>query len=230
MAITTQWLVDQFDLETDNSTSTIGADNLWTEAEVVGYADLAQKEFCRWISCIPDATSYADLPVVADDPYVDIDDLITEIRQARLVTANRMLSVRTVKEMHQEAVSCDYGQQIAITWETQTGAPRYVITDYEMLKLRLSPIPEEDDELALLVYRMPSDLTSVSSAIEIPNKFRRGLLHKMKALAYGKQDADVYDLESVKMYESYWARHLLDCDREVKIATRGPQTVVYGGL
>lgn len=84
----------------------------------------------------------------------------------------------------------------------------------------------DTEEINLDVYRLPAD----PEVMEIPNKHRRMLLHKVKAMGYRKDDIDTQDMNRAAVYEAKWEAALDDVDRQFKRLNRGPQVTSYGGI
>jgi len=207
-----------------------GIDSLWSDAELIEYADEAHREFARETLCFPDSTTFAPA-VTTGDPWVKLDPRIIKVRHAILASRRGVVSRKTLDELA-EILSCsDYGQQQAYDWEVDTGTPRYLVTDLDPARGRLVPIPVEDDTLSLTVYREPKySFTSISDLIEIPDKFRRSLLYGMMARAAEKQDIDAFGMSSATDFQLRWERDLVEAYAFFRRKMRPAGTTGYGGI
>jgi hypothetical protein len=190
---------------------------LWSDDLVYSYMDYAQKEFARLTYLFSDAStdSIVTVAVSANTPFVDLSPLILRIRHAALLSTMRPIDVTTLSEMQVGYTVSDYGTLSTTTWDRAIGSPKYFVTDIEIYKGRLVPIPQADDTINLIVYRLPlEDLTSASTELEIVDtRYQRDLILLMKSMAYGKHDSDVYNEDLADKYfklftarcdEVYW--------------------------
>lgn len=206
-------LVKQFRREVDDRV----APYLWSEGDVYHYLDVAQREMARSTLYFPDSTT-ADVcqaTVIADEEWVELSPLIVEIRRAKLSSQRQPLKITTLDKAEQSFLSDDYGAFAGgAGWDDRTGTPRALITDMEIDKGRLVPIPTEADTLEMSVYRLPlNTVTTASTELEITDaRHQRHLLLGMKALAYDVHDADV---RNEVLALDYRARFEAAC-REVK--------------
>lgn len=197
------------------------SDSLWTNEEIAQYLDEAQREFASATLCLPDATTFTGITVTAGDPWVVIDPRIVEIRYATLVTAKREVEPTTLVTIKRENTN----------WSDNTGTPAAIITDIEAGKGRLFPIPTADDTMDLIVYREPlEEIEDVSADLEIDNKFRRTLIHRVCALAYLKDDAETYNPTNSQNRMTQWFSKLEEAKAFYKKKTRRFGVTTYGGI
>lgn len=199
------------------------SDSLWTNAEIADWLGEAQKELCERVDILFDATNY-DVTTAAGDPLYDLDDVIMKIRRGKIAGGRELESV-SVKELSRRYQPTNF-EVNTTDWEGMVGAPQYIVTDYEVGQIRLVPEPVEIELIELHVYRLPID----DAVMEIPNKYRRKLLHKAKHLAYMKDDVDSQDLKKAAFHDDRWEVAVEEVDRQFKRLNRGPQVVAYGGL
>jgi hypothetical protein len=198
------------------------SDSLWLDSEIKDWLAEAQNELCERVDILFDATSY-NIATVAGNSLYALDDEITKIRRGK-VAGGRTLEAVSVKELLRRYQPTSY--ELTITdWEGMVGEPKYIVTDYEVDTVKLVPEPVEIENIELHVYRLPQ-----STNMEVPNKYRRDLLHRAKNLAYMKDDVDSQDLNKAAYHEDRWEGAILRIDRMFKRLNRGPQVVAYAGL
>lgn len=206
------------------------SDSLWSTAEIVRFIDDAQKKLCERVHLIPDSTTYA-LSVTADDPWVEISDEINKVRSGRLSTSKATVLPKRLVEIERTDGEDDYGvSTFAGDWEDRAGTPRYLVLDLEFGKGRLVPIPTQSETLTLKVFRRPETLEDEGGTLEIPDRFRPGLLHYAKFRAYSKPDEDAKDPKAAGEAYSEWSMFLNEAAAEVERSTGSARTVAYGGL
>lgn len=198
------------------------SDSLWSDAEITDWLLEAQEELCERVDLLFDATSFSIKTTIGGDLYA-IDDEITKVRRGK-VAGGRKLEAVSVKELLRRYQPSDF--ELTVTdWESMTGDPYYMVTDYELGMVKLVPEPVAVETIQLHVYRLPT-----SANLEIPNKHRRALLHKVKHLAYMKDDVDSQNLSKADFHEARWEAAIEKIDKQFKRLNRGPQVVAYAGL
>lgn len=215
---------DVGDPELPGTGSTTDEDSLWSNSDILSYIDQAQFEFARRTKCFPDFTNYT-ASVVSGEPWVPVKSIICDIRFGVLNTAGTKVIPKTLSEV-EEMTS-------VASIMTDTGTPQYLITDMEPRLGRLFPIPTADDDITLAVYRYPeTHVTSVESKLEVEDndELRLGLLHKVKALAYSKYDADAGDKDKAFLYERKWEDFIRMMEGFFSKKRRTPRSVRYGGI
>lgn len=194
---------------------------LWSDAEVYGYIDDAQKMFCRKTDGISDATKakVVNINVVPGDDWVKTHPSIKLIRRATRVDTGRPIDVINNQDM------LDRGWY----FDGSTGTVKALVIGEEQYKAQVYPISNETMTIRLLVYRMPLELIEGDQDFEIPEKHHRHLLLWVKSLAYLKQDTETYDKSKANDFEgrflAYCEQSMLE-DRKEKHKTR---IVRYGG-
>lgn len=205
--------------------------SLWSNFELIQYLNEAQKIFAERTYIFKDSKSFKPA-ITAADPWVDLDERILKVERAELVSSEAILTIQTIEDFQQSRYVDDYGIRKVTSWESRTGTPQVVIRDIELDKLRLYPIPTEDDYLKLTVRRLPlSELTDRTDEIEVPYKHRYGLLYFMQKEGFSKPKALLagYGDAALKA-NAEWNNFLSNAASTVKIRTRGPGQTRYGGL
>lgn len=174
--------MEGLDWKTDDSSL------LWSNDDLVRYANEAENEFCRRRPILDSETaSVCELAVTAGTGVYAYSPLIVEIKRAKLDTRPEPLAKVTTNWL-------DHEYQ---TWEDWESDPWYLIDDETDGKLRIVAPPTVDDTLRMTVGRRPLQaMTWVNRATdtpEIPEQHHNDLLHWMLHLAYLKDDAETYD-------------------------------------
>lgn len=195
---------------------------LWSDAEVLGYADDAQKMLCRLTDGIADASSEAtQLAYVAGDEWVDLSPLILKIRSSCNAASGAPILVVNQEDM----------PALGMRFDGRSGPVGSIVVGMEENRARLYPKAVADGAMQLTVFRLPAvTITSVDEPFEVGEQHHRHLLLWAKSLALLKQDAEAFDksksVEMSSMFRSY-------CD-EVKKEQGNKRhkirTVAYGGI
>ena len=158
------------------------------------YANEAQVEAVR--RSVPLRDSSLTASVSAGEPVVPLDKKVLRIIRARLKSQARPLEFLTIYEL-------DRGTS---AWETMTGIPRVLVTDYQNGAVRLWPKPIRDEELLLTVERLPVKMEADTDEPEIREEHHRSLVNWILYRAYSRQDADMFDPNkaaiALKQFES----------------------------
>jgi len=235
MAVTPTKLRDRFRSEVDDVLPDAADDSaaLWTDAEILVYLNEALLRFVH-------GTRYfvgrVELAVIADEPSVPLPHTVIEIRDEVGYLQTRGAEVREMAYSEfNSAVSDDYG--FAVTggrspFTTQaSGRPRYFSTDIDANELLLFPPSDADDTLVLSAYVEAEELGGFDDALPIQNpRHAYMLLDGMKMLAYGKQDAEVYDPAQEARYRTNFEASIASVYGERARRRRQPQVMPYGGL
>jgi hypothetical protein len=204
---------------------------LWSDAEIYSYIDDAQKMFCRLQGGIADASSAVTrLSVTAGDVFVPISPLILKIRGARRSADGYDLEILNFEDMQSRRSVDDYGYRSGYRIDNTVGIVKAIVVGMEANKIRLVHIPQEDQLIDLIVYRMPLvSITAGRQALEIDEHHHRHLLHWMKHLAYQKQDAETYDRGRSDMFRAEFLAYCDQAKAEREKREHKYRTVVYGG-
>lgn len=205
---------------------------LWTDDEVVGYANDAYRMFARFTGGIADFTSSATQAfIVAGDPVGALDPSILRIMSATRLSDGGTIKILNNTDLPQSG-RVDYGSGSALRLDNTVGAVNYMIIGMQPNTARWVHVPAADDTAQLVIYRMPlKRITGFDQELsEVDEDHHLHLLKWMKHLAYGKQDADTYDRtksdEQESAFRVYCAQVVEENDRRKHKA----RVVSYGGL
>ena len=218
---------------------------LWSDEEIIEFADDAENEAAERASLLRDTTTAAicEVDVVAGTAAYLLDARILRVERAKLDLGTVPLSLSstaamdrgagvTPRDWRTQSLSWQSGGAGA-GWEQRTGTPALALIDREgsAWKLRLVPIPVVDDTLRLHVIRTPLVPMSTSDGSpEIPVRLHIRLLDWMVHRAYSKQDAETFDQAKADKAETDFTRTFgerIDANARRKQDDRAPCTTVF---
>ena len=193
---------------------------LWSDPEVYGYIDRAQRHFCAKVRGIADATTPAitQVDIVTGEMYAALDSRVLQVRSAFNETANTSLSPFNSLERGEQALR----QPGAITG--------YSLSDQDGA-IRWNAVPQADETVSLSVYRAPlAPVTGSSDDLEVHADHHEHLLDWVLHLAYLKQDAETYDLRRSTEARERFELYCRQAKEELSRKRHTPRSVRYGGL
>lgn len=208
---------------------------LWSDAEVYEYLDQAQKWLVRRLRGLPDATTpeITRIENIATGTlFVDLDPRILRIRGV-FDKDNRELDVLNTENLGSYTRGDDYGKPSRLTLSEAPGKLRAVVTGMEQNKLRLVSPPDQEQEIRLLVNRLPMERVVEASTpmeLEVDEQHHFFLIDGMKALAYRKEDAETFDRGRVDEFTAGFEDYAFRARMEQERLEHRPRTVVYRGL
>ena len=207
---------------------------LWTDEEVIRYADDAYRMFFRLTGGIADFTSdVTKIPVVTGEDMVNLDPSILRIMAAQLLSNGQ--EVRVVNATDLPALfrsGVDYGQLRQLTMQNSPGAVRWLVMGMQRNTAKLIQIPTVDDEIDMYVYRMPlAHITDGTHLMDdmLPDHHLH-LLKWMKYHAYNKQDTETFDKTKAAEAEAAFRTYCLQSKLEWERYKTKTRVVAYGGL
>ena len=212
LAQTTDELVTRFRSEVvDKITDVDGsdADCLWSDYDIYGYLTEAVDAVAKLTDGLYKTIS---LPFQAGDQMVSCPKYVLDIREARLVNSNQ-----PVEQINANSVNYGWVRDYGLRWigssalHEGSGEPSCFVRDFEQKALRLVPHPLVGDTLEIQC----TITTSIPMEAGMPLPFgdtedQRLLLHKMKALAYLKQDAETEDLKRATLFAGLFEQGYMD--------------------
>jgi hypothetical protein len=183
--------------------------SFWKDDEIIEYINNAQQEFSQYTRCLPNYTDYTITLVPSTRSYT-FDTGIIEIFGAYLVTSKRRLDADSFANIQKRYILNNEEIIKRGNWEAETGIPRFIVTDMELNKLVLYPIPLMAETLALYVYKIANSVSAVDIEdyndveLEIPEQHRNGLIFRIMSLAYNKLDSGLKDANQEMLYSQKW--------------------------
>lgn len=205
---------------------------LWSDEEIYGYMDDAQKQLCRLTGGISDSTSDVTQAAVSiGDEYVDIDKRILKLRRVTRLSDYAKVDIWNFEDLERPTDVDDYGIRMSLKLDATTGPIKALIMGMERNKARLVAIPEADDTLSFIVYRMPlEDITASSQEFEVEEQHHQYLLYWMMKLAYEKQDAETFNRAKSEEMEAKFRAYCDEVRHERELREHKYRTVAYGGI
>jgi hypothetical protein len=192
---------------------------LWSDAEVYGYLDQAQRDFVRLSGGIRDSRNPdCYITTAPEEPYIDISESILKIVRARRTDTGAPIDV--ISGSHPDALSTPYA-----------GCLRAIVVGEDEHAVRCVNIPEEEIEIQLTVQRLPlKHLTLGTDFLEVREEHAYWLLEGALALAYRKQDADGADEAKADKFQAIFEMNAAKAFLENKRRHGAARTVAYGGI
>lgn len=198
---------------------------LWSDAEIYGFIDHAQVEFCRNTSGIADArtASVTRLSIVPGTDWYTTHRSILNVRHAARTDTGRRVELLSAEQADRAGV---------VFLPTLLGPVKALVLGLEPHAVRVTPMPNETVGIQLAVYRMP--LITITDdrdqALEIDAKHHVALLLWMKHRGYDKQDAETFDRRKSDEFKDRFMAYCFKAKQEEERARRVLGNVIYGGL
>ena len=205
---------------------------LWSDEEVYGYMDRAHVMFARLSGGIADVRTeeVVTVAISAGEAYSNIHPSILTVREARLVSTGRPLSILNLNDPP-SSFDDDFGRLYHSARARSPGPVRGMVVGEEYNVVRWVFVPEQDDEAQLSVYRLPlTQITGPGQDFEIRREHHDSLLYWMKHLAYSKQDAETFDRGKADENEARFRAYCVQARAEWERYKHKPRTIAYGGL
>ncbi len=197
----TQILAESRDRLDDEGAS----NNLWSDAELTGHANLLLNELAEEKRLFRDSrtTAICNIAVLAVDVTADylFDTRICEFISVRM-NSQKVPLTRTYKT-DIEAWNPDWRNLTA-------GTPQWYLTDYSEGYLTLCPKSSVNDTILLTVYRLPltqldsSTPAGLAASPELHFKHHPRLINGIMSLAFLKQDSQTYDPAAAERFRKLW--------------------------
>lgn len=198
---------------------------LWSDEEVFGYLDDAQKMFCRRTEGIEDSRTeeVCTINIVPGTEWYPRSPLILKVRSAAHRGSGRPADILTPENAARQGLR--FGP-------AHTGPVRALVDGQTKGFWRAWPAPNDAAVIDLAVFRLPLDrITDAGDQpLEIDEQHHRHLLLWMKYLAYSKQDADTYDPRQADKHQLAFLNYCASARVEQERARRQTGVVAYGGL
>jgi hypothetical protein len=192
---------------------------LWTDDEVWVYENEAQLMFCRLTEGIADVSTQevVNVPVVLGELFAETHPSILNFRLATLASTGAEVKVVNHTDIK--------------SWTNEIGSISQMIVGLEPNLVRWNHTPAEDDEVNLLVFRLPlTDITDADQDLEIPSKHHASLVFWMQHLAYMKPDTETFDKKASDRAKANFVAYCDQVSAESRRQRQKPRTVQYGGI
>lgn len=210
---------------------------LWSDVEVYAFLDDAQKMFCRLTGGLADSTSaITTVACTAGQRFVSVSPKILRLKSVENGPDGYRCQILNYEDMAADVIQMDYGHTAKLALNNETGPIRAVVSGMEPNKLRLIKIPEVDQDLSLIVNRLPLidiNVTTVGNStavLEIDEMHHRHLLLWMKALAHMKQDAETFNQGKAQEFDAQFRQYCAEAKHDRELREHKYRTIVYGGI
>lgn len=196
---------------------------LWSDEDVLAYADDAQKMFCRKTDGISDETTpeVVQLAVVPDADRLDLHPSILRIVSAVRTDTGRPVEVINPSDMPKRGWYFD----------GNTGVLKALVIGSQAHKARLYPKAAETLTVELTVFRLPLlPIIDTDQALEVDEEHHRHLVLWMRHLGYLKADAETFDQGKADDFEARFYRYCENVKAEQRRKDHKTRVVAYGGI
>ena len=190
---------------------------LWTNPDIIRYANQAEKDIARMTGVITDSSTATICQAVINTgaKLITVSPLIVEIHAAYCTGQPGIPLIK--KSIHEM-------DDMIPGWRTTVGTPVLFIPEYEPSKVRLYPyyvstlpIPETAiDTLNLEVSRLPkTPLTGVlllTASPEVPELYHMCLVSGMLKYAFLKRDSETYNVQESRKYADMFKDDMSDIE------------------
>lgn len=191
---------------------------LFQDEQVYAYINAAQVEFCRRTQGIEDGRTYK-LNITPGEDWYALNKRILKLRKAYFTSTGRPV----------EVINEERAEQQGVRFDGRAGPLQVLVAGIQKDMLRAWSLPNEAVEVTLDVFRLPKPVGEGDS-LEIDEQHHMALLHWVKYLAYGTNDADAFDRRKSEEFEAKFVAYCERADAEQTRARRQVGTVQYGGL
>jgi len=173
-------------------------DKLWSQAEILEYAQDAENEACERLDLIIDSSSsLTSISVNTSTGTYGLAATITNILSIKLDSGSEPLMETSERVLDNTEPG----------WRTNTGTPRsYVKTPTN--NIIIYPIPTSADTVNMTVSRFPNTPMTVNGSPEIDARYHAGLLEWILHRAYMKNDSETLNVDKAmdhkKKFEEFF--------------------------
>lgn len=192
---------------------------LWSDDEVYVFMNDAQKQFCRLTEGIPDASTpeVVTVPITTGEILADVHPSILTFREAHLLSTGMSLDIKNHPEVRK--------------WDNAAGNVTAMIVGLEKNVVRWDKTPMVDDEVELLVFRLPlTEIDDANQEIEIDDLHHIKLCDWMSHLAYLKPDTETYDKQASNRARANFEAYCAQVNAEQRRYKQKPRSIQYGGI
>ena len=199
---------------------------LWSDTEVLVYANEARDQFVRTTGGISDEIQ---IPVLKGVAKANVPSGVLNFRYAYINYTNKKIPF--VNEGELPAPGYGYGVKHGGVTDTRTGRMVAIEIGNQTDTIRWIPTPVEDDTCTLGIYRLPNTpLVRGGEITEVQLIHHRHLVDYMKFLAYSKHDAETLQNTRSSNYKEMFERYCHQCIGERERYRSHTHVVAYGGL
>lgn len=205
---------------------------LWSQAEVIRYAEAAYRRFVRLTGGIHDFTSpLTEVDIVAGEEIAEVSPLILRFDKAVRQSDGREITIANWTDQNLMRRD-DYGISSFLYNDRAPGEVRYMVIGSEVGKVKWVSPPAADDVALLQVYRLPLTriVDETHTLSEVNEDYHIHLLDWMKHLAYLKQDSETHNKRASDEHRAAFIQTCAEAKAEMDRYRSKVRTVQYGGL
>ena len=166
---------------------------LWSDEELLDYADEAQEEAARRARLFLDSTTSAitTLTLVNGTAVYALDSRVIRVERARVVGQELPLRLMLTRTLDTSFAN----------WEASIDPVCALVPDWETNKVRFVGIPQAAGTVNLQVIRRPiTPLVNMDQDLEIADHHARNLIHWIAHRAFMKRDSETFNSEKSEMH------------------------------
>lgn len=210
---------------------------LWSDVDVFTYMNAAYVTFVRNTGGVADSTSaITQVSIVAGEQTATVSPLILRYRAVYLLSTGEEISV--INEQDPTMPTSDYKNMRRMINDTRPGPVRYMVIGTDRNQdgnlVKWVQVPAVADTAQLSVYRLPlTRIPEGDGAFTFPDIGAEHIEHLalgMKASAYGKHDADVFDATKRDYYKTAFAQYCGVAKAEWERYKHKTRAIAYGGI
>ncbi len=170
---------------------------LWSDPEIIGYTNDAQREACRRARLLTDSTANAvcNINLAANRSTYTLNQAVLFITRAKLTTEAMPLRPVSYKDLDCHRPG----------WEEETGTPTHYVKDMDTGKFRPYPTPDASGTVKLVVTRLPlCDMSISSDEPEISQRLHDSLIFWNLYRMYSKPDVDTQNKVKAAEYLAFF--------------------------
>jgi len=211
-------LLEQFRLDLND----VEEPYLWSDKEVFGYMNDAQRMFCRLVGGIGDVSSdFTQLAYTPASDWVATSPLILKIRNATDVATGRQIDVWNEEDMRRRG----------FRFNKVPGRVQRLVIGMEEHRARLHSYPAQAGAIQLSIERLPLEsIIGADQAFEIDEQHHEHLGLWMAYRAYSKQDAETFDRTKSAESKAAFEVYCFEAAAERARAHGKVRVVAYGGI
>lgn len=208
---------------------------LWSDTEVLAYADKAQEMLCRLTNGIQDSITpeVCQISYARGDIWVNVHPKILRVRFILKASDGNEVHLMNFEDFQANGVYAgdDYGIPYKFKIDNSMGRVEFLVLGMQEGKGRLVKVPDASDVLNLTVERLPlCTIDGFDQKLEVRDEHHEALLLWMKHRAYMKQDGEAYDKVKADENEVRFRQYATTAKQEKERLRHKYRSVKYGGI
>ena len=195
---------------------------LWSDKEILGYMNDAQRMFCRLVGGIGDVSSpFTRLEYTPASDWIATSPLILKYRNATDLATGRQIDIWNEEDMRSRG----------IRFNGVPGRVQRLVIGMEEHRARLHNFPAQAGTIQISVERLPlAKIDAPDQEFEIDEQHHEHLGLWMSYRAYSKQDAETFDRTKSAEFKLKFELYCFEAAAERARAQSKIRVVRYGGI